>query len=67
MKKTLRYGPIMMWQICGKSHENSPFLTKVTSNKQQANVNKKFFKFYWLDTFRVVCFCSVFSSEKCVL
>lgn len=40
-----------MWQKCGKSHENRPFLTKVTSNKQQANVNKKFFKIYWLDTF----------------
>jgi hypothetical protein len=40
-----------MWQKCGKPHENSPSLTKVASNKQQAEVNKKFFNIYWLDKF----------------
>lgn len=40
-----------MWQKCGKPDENRPFLVKVTSNKQQAIVIKKFIKFYWLDMF----------------
>lgn len=40
-----------MWQKCGKPHENSPFLIKVASNKQQVEVDKKFFDICWLDMF----------------
>lgn len=34
-----------MWQKCGNSSKNSPFLIKVTSNRQQAVVNKNLFNY----------------------